>query len=214
MKIAIIGAGQVGQALAAAFGRAGHAIVFGVKDPQSPDADRLKAEFGADAASVREACLAGDVICLALPWEVAEAALGGLPDLAGKTVIDCMNPLATVDGALALSLGFDTSAGERVARWLPGGHVVKTLNQVGAEIMANAAACPARPVMFMASDHASAKDEAAALLTQIGFEPLDAGPLKSARLLEPLAMVWINQALAQGLGRAWALSVTRSEAAS
>jgi predicted dinucleotide-binding enzyme len=64
-------------------------------------------------------------------------------------------------------------------------------------------------VQFVAGDDTDAKTDASRLLTDLGFEPMDAGDLTKARLLEPLAMVWINQALARGEGRNWALSVVR-----
>jgi len=84
--------------------------------------------------------------------------------------------------------------------------VVKTLNQVGAEMMADNRALPHRPVMFMAGDSDAAKARVATLLGDLGFEPLDAGDLAKARLLEPFGMVWINQALARGKGRHWAFA--------
>jgi hypothetical protein len=84
--------------------------------------------------------------------------------------------------------------------------VVKTLNQVGAEMMADNAALPHRPVMFMAGNNATAKAQVAALLADLGFEPLDAGDVTKSRILEPLAMVWINQALFRGKGRKWAFA--------
>jgi hypothetical protein len=84
--------------------------------------------------------------------------------------------------------------------------VVKTLNQVGAEIMADNARLPHRPVMFMAGNDAVAKQQTAAVLAAIGFEPLDAGDITRSRLLEPFALTWINQALFRGKGRNWAFA--------
>jgi predicted dinucleotide-binding enzyme len=132
-----------------------------------------------------------------------------LGDLTGKTVIDTMNPLAMTDGALGLDRGFTTSAGETVASWLPGAKVVKTFNQVGANMMTQAHRFETRPVMFLAGDDDAAKRVVSQLVGEIGFEPLDAGGLKEARILEPFAMVWINQALARGFGRDWAFGVLR-----
>jgi len=103
-------------------------------------------------------------------------------------------------------LGHTTSGGETVAAWLPGARVVKALNQVGAEMMADNAGLPHRPVMFMAGDDAEAKASVAAVLSDLGFEPLDAGDMTKARLLEPFGMVWINQALLRGKGRNWAFA--------
>jgi len=204
MDIAIIGAGKVGTALAQGWARAGHRIRLGVRDPAAHAA--LAAETGGLALSPAEAAAGAPVVVLALPWAALEPALGEIGGLAGKIVIDCTNPLAMIGGRLALDRGHTTSGGETVGALLPGAHVVKTLNQVGAEILADNAGMASRPAMFMAGDDASAKAIVGDLLRDLGFDAMDAGPLVQARLLEPLALVWINQALVRGKGRAWALA--------
>ena len=130
----------------------------------------------------------------------------GLGDLSGKTVVDCTNPLGRVEGGLGLTIGHTTSGGEAVQRLLPRARVVKTLNQVGAEIMARNDHLPQRPVMFMAGDDAEAKAGVADILRDLGFYALDAGDITKSRLLEPFALVWINQALVRGKGRDWAFA--------
>jgi 8-hydroxy-5-deazaflavin:NADPH oxidoreductase len=212
MKIAVIGAGNVGAALGTAWAKAGHAIIFGVRDVNKPELKSLCAQIGATAAPSAEAARQGDVVVLALPWTTAEGAVKSLGDLKGKIVIDTMNPLAMTDGALGLDRGFTTSAGETVASWLPGAKVVKTFNQVGANMMTEGRRFETRPVMFLAGDDDAAKSTVSRLVGELGFEPLDAGGLKLARLLEPLAMVWINQTLARGFGRDWAFGVLRPKA--
>jgi NADPH-dependent F420 reductase len=207
MLIAILGAGNVGSALARGWARAGHQIVLGVRDPAG--AAQLAREIQAEALNSAAAAASAEVVVLALPWNVAEQAIKALGDLRGKILIDCMNPLAMKDGALGLERGFTTSGAEAVASWAPGARVVKTLNQVGAELMDEAASLAGRPVMFVAGDDSDAKEIASALVQALGFEALDAGALRQARLLEPLAMVWINQALLRGEGRNWAFGVLR-----
>jgi 8-hydroxy-5-deazaflavin:NADPH oxidoreductase len=209
MKIAVIGAGNVGSALGTAWAKAGHAIIFGVRDVNKPELKSLCAQIGATAAPSAEAARQGDVVVLALPWNTAEGAVKSLGDLTGKIVIDTMNPLAMTDGALGLDRGFTTSASETVASWLPDAKVVKTFNQVGANMMTQAHRFETRPVMFLAGDDDAAKRIVSQLVGEIGFEPLDAGGLKQARILEPLAMVWINQTVARGFGRDWAFGVLR-----
>jgi len=120
-----------------------------------------------------------------------------------------MNPLAMKDGGLGLERGYTTSGGETVESWLPGAKVVKTFNQVGADMMTAGDQFETRPVMFLAGDDDGAKATVAQLVSELGFEALDAGGLKQARILEPFAMVWINQALFRGLGRNWAFGVLR-----
>ncbi|WGS30653.1 NADPH-dependent F420 reductase [Bradyrhizobium sp. ISRA464] len=208
MKIAIIGTGNVGSALARGLRKSSHShtVVLGARDITNKATQDLAADVGAGLASPAEAAKSADLVVLALPWNVAEAAVKALGDLSGKIVIDCMNPLGMIGGVLELTLGHTTSGGEIVASWLPGARVVKTLNQVGAEIMADNAGMPHRPVMFMAGDDTQAKAAVATVLTDLGFEPLDAGDIRTSRLLEPFGMVWINQALLRGKGRTWAFA--------
>lgn len=206
MRIAIIGTGNVGAAIARGLKGKGHAVTLGARDPQAADVAALAAETGAAVARPAEAAAGAEVVILALPWGAAEAAVAGLGNLTGKTVIDCMNPLGMVGGALGLTIGHSTSGGEIVQGWMPGAHVVKTLNQVGAEIMAKNDHLPHRPVMFMAGNSEPAKAQVAQVLTDLGFEALDAGDITRARLLEPFGMVWINQALFRGKGRGWAFA--------
>ncbi len=204
MKIAIIGAGNVGKALGRGWSRSGHQLLFGVRDVSKPDVVEICAKLNATASPPAEAAAAAEVVVLSLPWRNAEASIKALGSLAGKIVIDCTNPLAMIEGALGLDRGFTTSGGEAVQSWLPQARVVKTLNQVGAEMMADNTSLPSRPVMFMAGNDAGAKTTTAGLLSDLGFEPLDAGDIGKARLLEPFGMVWINQALLRGRGRNWA----------
>jgi predicted dinucleotide-binding enzyme len=209
MKIAVVGAGNVGGAIGSGWSRAGHAVTYLVRDTGDPALAKLTAAPGAKATTDRAEAGMCDVIALALPWAVAEPAVKALGDLSGKIVIDCMNPLAMRDGALGLAVGFNTSAAEMVAQWLPGARIVKTLNQVGAEVMADASGFSQPPVMFVAGDDDGAKSVVSGLVSELGFETLDAGLLVMARLLEPFGMVWINQALARGAGRDWAFGALR-----
>jgi 8-hydroxy-5-deazaflavin:NADPH oxidoreductase len=101
---------------------------------------------------------------------------------------------------LELALGYDTSGAEQVVVWAKGAAVFKTLNQTGAENMAKASQYPTLPVMFVAGDDDARKPAVISLVAKLGFEALDAGPLRIARLLEPYGMLWIDQALNRGRG--------------
>ena len=211
MKIGVIGIGNVGGALARAWGRKGHQIVLGVRNVQDSAAQSLATETGARLCTPQEAASESEVVVLALPWTAAESAAKSLGDLSGKIVVDCMNPLVMAGGVLGLDRGFTTSGGEALAGWLPRARVVKTLNQVGADVMADNTRMAHRPVMFMAGNDAYAKSIVADLLIDLGFDPHDAGDLTKARLLEPFGMVWINQALMRGKGRSWAFAAVPND---
>jgi predicted dinucleotide-binding enzyme len=96
-----------------------------------------------------------------------------------------------------------------VARLAPGARVVKAFNTTGAENMANARDFAAKPMMPVAGDDAAAKDAVRTLAEGLGFEAVDAGPLAMSRQLEPLAVLWIKLAYAQGFGRSFAFAMTR-----
>jgi len=200
MTIGIIGSGNVGGTLGRRWAQAGHQVVFGSRNPASKDMQELVAAAGgnARAASQREAG-AAEVLLLATPWPATRPALAGLGNLAGKVLIDATNPL--LPDLSALEIGTTTSAGEQVAEWSPGARVVKAFNTVGYNIMADPGFGAERPVMFYCGDDAAAKEQVRTLIGQLGFEAMDAGPLRQARLLEPFALLWISLAYAQGQGR-------------
>ena len=200
MKIAIIGAGNVGGALGRSWARVGREIYYGVREPDSDKTRLLLAETGnaAAAAPMVEAAMSADVVALATPWNVTASVLASAGNLAGKILINCTNPLKFAPGVgLELALGFSDSGAENVARWSPGARVVKAFNTYGCENFAdphypNAASL--KPVMCFAGDDRAAKETVAGLAVDIGFEPFDAGGLRAARELEPLALLWIRRA--------------------
>jgi predicted dinucleotide-binding enzyme len=140
-------------------------------------------------------------VLLATPWGVTEAAIGEAGGLAGKLVLDATNPLKMDADGLALSLGYTISAGELVAQWAKGAAVFKTLNQTGFANMGDTSRYAVRPVMFYAGDDQARRKIVASLIADLGFEAVDAGPLKNARLLEPFALLWIWLAYPGGQGR-------------
>jgi predicted dinucleotide-binding enzyme len=212
MNLAIIGAGNVGGALGRSFARAGHKILYGVREPSAEKAKTLVAETGNGSAAVDSAAAveAGDIVFFATPWDATPAAIKAAGNLAGKVVVDCTNPLKFTPGVgLELVLGFSDSGGETVARLAPGARVVKAFNTYGWENFANPSypnAAQLKPVMFLAGDDAAAKAVVGRLATDIGFEPFDAGLLRAARELEPLAMLWIRRAMSgdRSSGFTWA----------
>jgi hypothetical protein len=200
VKIAIIGAGNVGAALGTGWAKAGHEVAYAVRNPQKPEVLAAVARGGdrASAANIADAVAGAAVVVLATPWNVAQAAIQSAGNLDSKILLDCTNPLAPDLSGLAV--GLTTSAGEMVAAWAPSARVVKIFNTTGYNNMEDPDYNGQAATMFYCGDDADAKETAGKLAADLGFDPVDAGPLKLARTLEPLAMLWISMAFG-GYGR-------------
>ena len=142
-----------------------------------------------------------------------ERVIGQLGDLSGKILIDATNPI--VIGADELSrgllIGHSTSAGEEVAKWARGARVVKAFNTTGTGNMLNPNYGSRRAITFVAGDDAEAKSVACQLTHELGLEPIDAGGLQMARLLEPLGLLWIKMAYGQGWGPDFTFDVVKRD---
>jgi hypothetical protein len=209
MKIGIIGSGNVGGALGQRWAAAGHDIKFGVRDAAKPELVALLKKIGAraSAGTVAEAAAFGEILVLTTPWNGTQAAIQSAGDVAGKIIVDCTNPLKS--DLSGLSIGLDTSGAEQVAQWARGARVVKCFNTTGAENMTNPRFGSDRAVMFLAGDDDAAKAIVGKLGEDLGFEMVDAGRLEIARLLEPVAMLWVHLAFRRGLGRNFAFKLLR-----
>ena len=213
MKIGIIGSGNVGGTLGSRWAKVGHEVVFGTRNPQGAEMQQLsaKASGKTSAATLADTAQDCDVLLLATPWPATEQIIAGLGDLNGKILIDATNPL--LPDLSGLTCGTTISAGELVAGWASGAKVVKAFNTVGANIMADPSFEGHKPVMFYCGDDAEAKLVVRKLIDELVFEPLDAGPLNQARVLEPFAQLWISLAYAQGLGPDFAFELMRRASA-
>ena len=212
MKIAVLGTGNVGSTLGKAWACAGHHVVFGSREPGADKVRLLVADCGAlaTAASQAEAAQQGDIVLLAAPWSSMQQTIAGLGNLAGKVLIDCINPLnETFSG---LTHGHSVSAAELVASWAPGAHVVKAFNTVSARVMANPDFGGYAATLFYCGDDKGAKQKVKELSACLGFDPVDAGPLINARYLEPLAMLYIHLAVREGWGSNTAFKILKRPA--
>lgn len=192
MRLGIIGAGHVGGTLGKRWAELGHTVTFGVRDPTAEKVRELLASIHREvlAFDLPTAAAASDIIVLATPWLATEAAVRACGDITGKIVIDCTNPWVWGEG---LKVGFTTSGAEQIASWARGARVYKTLNQTGYEVMADPAFVGGqRAMMCVAGDDAAGKRIVIELVTELGFDTVDAGPLSAARLLEPIAALWID----------------------
>ncbi len=182
MKIAIIGKGHVGNALNKGLSSK-HETRFGHRDPAEP---------------VSEAAKWGEVIILAVPYEnLGEAIKEIKPFADGKVVIDVTN---AVNDKLELSIDCTSFSAEQTQKKLPKAHVIKAFNTVFAANQSVGKIGKEQLTAFIAGDDLDAKQTAANLTKDIGFDPVDCGPLKSARYLDGMAMMLMQLAFLQGKG--------------
>jgi predicted dinucleotide-binding enzyme len=180
MKIGIIGDGNVGSALARGLKRAGHEV----------------RAVGNDDAAIRDAATSAELVVVAVPFGAIDDVVKSAGKfLEGKTVVDVTNAL---DANMNLAVGFTTSGAEELQKKLPRSRVVKAFNTVFAQHMDTGKLGDQRLSAFVAGDDESARKQVIELARSIGFDAIDSGPLKNARLLEPLA--FFNIQLGYGLG--------------
>ncbi len=181
-RIGIIGNGNVGAALARGLERAGHEV----------------RAVGKDKAVVRDTAGWAEVVLLAVPFGALDDVVSSAGDsLAGKTVVDATNAL---DANMNLAVGFTTSGAEELQKKLPRSRIVKAFNTVFAQHMDSGRLGDQRLTAFVAGDDEASRKQVAELARSIGFDPLDAGPLKNARLIEPLAYFNIQLGYVLGMG--------------
>jgi len=159
---------------------------------------------------VRGAAETADLVLLAVPYGAVKEVLTEIrPFLRGKTVIDATNALSS--DFSSLTLGFTTSAAEEIAKLVPDAHVVKAFNTVFAQVYAsqNPKIQGKAVSVFVAGDNKEATEKVQSLATKMGFDAVNAGPLKSARNIEPLAMLNTSLGYGQGLGTSMGFALLR-----
>ena len=182
MKISIIGKGNVGSALEAGLTRTGHEV----------------RAVGRDADAVREAGDFAELVILAVPFGEIDNTVNELgSSVSGKTVVDATNALTP---EYELAVGFTTSGAEELQSKLPNSRIVKAFNTAFASTMSTGRIGDEQLAGLVAGNDADAKAQVIDLVQQLGFDPVDAGPLTSARLLEPMALLNIKLGFFQGYG--------------
>ena len=199
MKVLVIGAGNMGAAFVKQLIRAGHQVSVTARGMEKAQAVAA-ANTGATAVTADNAAAHADAVILATGYGDAVDALKSVGSLAGKVVIDITNPL-TAD-YMGLTLGHSTSASEEIAKAMPEAEVVKAFNTLFAQVLSDGAdfGNGQTASVFVASDSERAKQTATALAESMGFKTVDAGGLKNARYLEPLAGLNIYLGYGAGLG--------------
>ena len=191
MRIGILGSGLMGGKLGTIFARAGHDVVFSYS--RSPKKlEQLARDAGARArpGSPAEAARDADVLLLAVHWSRVDDVLRQAGDVTGKVLLTCSLPMNADDTGLAI--GHTSSGAEELAKKAPGAAVVSALGSVPSEVLFavfEARSADTRPSLVYCGDDEGAKAVAARLIRDAGFDPVDAGPLRIARYVEPFALL-------------------------
>ena len=194
-KVAVIGSGDVGKALADGFLEHGYPVMRAAREPSKLDDWKRTAGGSASTGTFEDAASWGELIVLAVKGTAAESAISlcGPGNLAGKTVIDATNPIADappVNGVLSFFTSLDESLMERLQRQAPEARFVKAFSCVGNALMVDPDFGGIKPSMFICGNDAGAKAEVRRVLDEFGWETEDMGSAEAARAIEPLCILW------------------------
>jgi len=191
MKIGILGSGLMGGKLGTIFARAGHEVVFSYAR-RKEKLEGLARDAGpkARAGTPAEAARTADALLLAVHWSRVDDVLKQAGDLAGKVIVTCSLPMNADDTGLVIA--HTTSGAEELAKKVPEAKVACAFNTVPSEVLFGvyeARGGASRPSLVYCGDDAGSKEIAAALIRDVGFDPVDVGPLRIARYTEPFALL-------------------------
>ncbi len=190
--VAMIGTGRVGSALGPRFAELGYVVVYGSRDPSQAKVEELVARSGerASAASQRDAVKAADIVVLAVPWTAAETVIKGIGDLDGKIIIDVTNAIRMSDNG-HMERAVETSGAELIQSWAPGASLVKAFNVMSYLVMADPGTAGGPVTVPVVGDDQEAKLKVQEIIEAMGFAAEDLGPLRNARYLEGMAVLYM-----------------------
>lgn len=191
MRIGILGSGLMGGKLGTIFVRAGHDVVFSYSRDEAK-LERLARDSGgvARAGTPADAARDAEVVLLAVHWSRVDDVLRQAGDLTGRVILSCSLPMNADDTELAL--GHSTSGAEELAKKVPGASIVSAFNTVPSEVLFSVfeqSSSAGWPSLVYCGDDDDAKKVAARLIRDVGFDPLDVGPLRIARYMEPFGLL-------------------------
>jgi predicted dinucleotide-binding enzyme len=201
MRVGILGSGLMGGKLGTIFARAGHEVVFSyARSEQKLKRLAREAKGRARHGTPREAARDADAVLLAVHWLRFDDVLKQAGDLSGKVVVTCSLPMNEENTGLVV--GLDSSGAEELATKIPKARVVAAFNTVPSEVLLDVYETrrrTSRPSLVYCGDDRRAKEVAAGLIRDAGFDPVDAGPLRIARYTEPFALL-VGQLAYEGTG--------------
>jgi predicted dinucleotide-binding enzyme len=201
MRIGILGSGLMGGKLGTLFARAGHEVVFSyARNKEKLTRLARDARGNARAGTPSEAAEEADAVLLAVHWSRIDDVLSRAGGLSGKVIVTCSLPMN--DDNTELVIGHASSGAEALAKKVPKARIVSAFNTVPSEVLFGvfeARRKAKRPSLVYCGDEAGSKGIAAELIRDLGFEPVDAGPLRIARYTEPFALL-VAQLAYEGKG--------------
>ena len=191
MRVGILGSGLMGAKLGTLFARAGHEVVFSyARSARKLERLAREARGRARAGTPAEATRDADALLLAVHWSRVDQVLRQAGDLAGKVIVSCSLPMNKTDTALVI--GRSSSGAEELARKARSARIVAAFGTIPSEVLFSVFAArrkSGRPSLVYCGDDRDAKQGAATLIRDVGFDPVDAGPLRIARYTEPFALL-------------------------
>ena len=191
MRVGILGSGLMGGKLGTLFARAGHEVVFSyARSEQKLKKLAREARGNARAGTPGDAARDADALLLAVHWSRVDDVLMQAGDVSGKMIVTCSLPMNADDTDLVIA--HTSSGAEALAKKVPKARVVSAFGTVPSEVLFDvfeARRKATRPSLVYCGDDASSKQMAATLIRDVGFQPVDAGPLRIARYTEPFTLL-------------------------
>lgn len=201
MRIGILGSGLMGGKLGTLFARAGHEVVFSyARSKEKLNRLARDARGNARAGTPGGAAEEADAVLLAVHWSRMDDVLNRVGGLSGKVIVTCSLPMN--DDNTALVIAHTSSGAEALAKRFPKARIVSAFNTVPSEVLFGvyeARRKAAKPSLVYCGDDSGSKAVAATLIRDVGFDPVDAGPLRIARYTEPFALL-VAQLAYEGKG--------------
>src|SRR5207302_4606687 len=191
MRVGILGSGLMGGKLGTLYARAGHEVVFSYSRSERK-LKTLARDAGANATAGTpgEAAKDADAVLLAVHWSRLDDVLKQAGDLSGKVIVTCSLPMN--DDSTELVVAHTSSGAEELAKMIPKARVVAAFQTVPSEVLFGvyeAGRKASRPSLVYCGDDESGKSVATGLIRDVGFDPVDAGPLRIGRYTEPVALL-------------------------
>ena len=190
--VAVLGTGRVGGALGPRFAKLGFEVIYGSRDPSKDSVRTLvqKTGHGASALTPPVAVEKASWVVFAVPWNAMEATVNSIGSLDGKILVDVTNALRVgSDGHMAMAV--PGSAGQLLQEWAPEGYVVKAFNTMGFHVMADPQVAGGTVTVPLAGDNEEAKRRVGDVVRAMGFDAIDVGPIKHARILESMSIIYM-----------------------